>query len=108
METIFDQPATGLETMADTARPNAVAATASANRTAQPAPDAPCFHCGTACRGAAFASGDKPFCCQGCLTVFELLSENGLGDFYKLGEGAGVRIKQSVQKNLFKFLDEPS
>src|SRR5947209_20212725 len=45
-----------------------------------------CFHCGTACRDEACNHGDKNFCCPGCLMVFELLMENGLGDFYKPGE----------------------
>ncbi|HZQ47386.1 MAG TPA: heavy metal translocating P-type ATPase metal-binding domain-containing protein, partial [Verrucomicrobiae bacterium] len=36
-----------------------------------------CFHCGTPLRGAVFTSQQKEFCCRGCLTVFELLSENG-------------------------------
>jgi len=92
--------------MEDAAHTRAAVVTASAKRPVLPAPDALCFHCGTACRGTVFTSGDKPFCCQGCLTVFELLSENGLGDFYKLSEGAGVRIKQPAQKNQYKFLDE--
>jgi len=92
--------------MEDAAHARAAVVTASAKRPVPSAPDAPCFHCGTACRGPVFNSGDKPFCCQGCLTVFELLSENGLGDFYKLSEGAGVRIKQPAQKNQYKFLDE--
>ncbi len=30
----------------------------------------------------------KNFCCHGCLTVFELLAENGLDGFYEFGEAA--------------------
>ena len=51
-----------------------------------------CFHCGTPCRDRSFASGDKAFCCHGCLTVFELLSDNGLSNFYELSDTAGVRF----------------
>lgn len=40
-----------------------------------------CFHCGTPLGGAVFSSQSKSFCCQGCLTVFEVLTENGLADF---------------------------
>lgn len=65
-----------------------------------------CFHCGLACRGSSFPAGEKNFCCQGCLTVFELLTENGLGDYYRLGESAGVRIKAPTQTGQFGFLDE--
>jgi Cu+-exporting ATPase len=67
-----------------------------------------CFHCGTPLRGAVWTSGDKPFCCQGCLTVFELLTENGLGDFYRFGKAAGVRAKAIAKEEEFGYLDEPS
>ncbi len=65
-----------------------------------------CFHCGTPCWNGVFRNGYKPFCCHGCLTVFELLSENGLGNFYQLAETAGVRVK-ATRADQFKYLDEP-
>ncbi len=65
-----------------------------------------CFHCGTLCRGQIFGRDEKAFCCRGCLTVFELLSENGLTDFYKLSETAGVRISGDTNEDQFRFLDE--
>ena len=68
----------------------------------------PCFHCGLVCRDGSFALGEKSFCCQGCRTVFELLTENGLGDYYTLGETAGIRVKTPAQVDQFKFLDEPA
>ncbi len=64
-----------------------------------------CFHCGLACRGAAFASGEKVFCCQGCQTVFELLNESGLTQFYQLSEAAGVRVKATAGSDQFAFMD---
>ncbi|MBI2949885.1 MAG: heavy metal translocating P-type ATPase metal-binding domain-containing protein [Verrucomicrobia bacterium] len=66
-----------------------------------------CFHCGTPC-GALLTRHDKSFCCQGCLTVFELLTEHGLDEFYRLGESAGTRVNSSSTEDRFKFLDEPS
>jgi Cu+-exporting ATPase len=63
-----------------------------------------CFHCGTGCRSGAFSSGDKSFCCQGCRMVFELLSENGLNEFYALSSDAGVRVK-ATRAEQFKYLD---
>jgi len=65
-----------------------------------------CFHCGTPCRDDSFARDDKAFCCHGCLTVFELLSENGLSNFYELADTAGVRVK-ATREDQFKYLDEP-
>jgi Cu+-exporting ATPase len=67
-----------------------------------------CFHCGTLCRDNAFSSGEKCFCCHGCQTVFELLAENGLTEFYQLSATAGVRVKATTQIDRFKFLDEPA
>jgi Cu+-exporting ATPase len=67
-----------------------------------------CFHCGTLCRAGVFAHNDKAFCCRGCLTVFEILTENGLTDFYKLSDMAGVRINATATKDQFKFLNEPA
>jgi len=65
-----------------------------------------CFHCGTPCRAEAFAHEEKSFCCQGCLTVFELLTDNGLSNFYELADTAGVRVK-ATREDQFKYLDEP-
>ena len=65
-----------------------------------------CFHCGTRCPESPLTAEDKSFCCQGCLTVFQLLSQNGLTAFYGLAEAAGVRGKASG-KDQFKFVDEP-
>jgi P-type Cu+ transporter len=70
-----------------------------------PTESASCFHCGTPTRGAAFSRGDKDFCCNGCLTVFELLTENGLTDFYSLSENAGVRVKAGTCEEQFRYLD---
>jgi P-type Cu+ transporter len=67
-----------------------------------------CFHCGSPCNASCLCKEEKAFCCQGCLTVFEILSENGMTDFYNLSENAGVRIKAAGAKEQFAFLDEPS
>jgi P-type Cu+ transporter len=66
-----------------------------------------CHHCGTLCGGSTYRKGDKAFCCQGCLTVFELLTENGLGQFYELGGALGVKAGEPAQAEQFQFVDEP-
>ena len=70
--------------------------------------DSGCFHCGTPLPSAAFTTGGKSFCCQGCQTVFELITENGLGDFYRLGKAAGVRAQGIPKANEFTYLDDPA
>jgi P-type Cu+ transporter len=65
-----------------------------------------CFHCGTRCGGDPLASAEKVFCCRGCLTVYELLTQSGLTDFYALADTAGVRV-QAMREHQFRFVDEP-
>ena len=67
-----------------------------------------CFHCGTLCRADVFEHDDKAFCCRGCQTVYEILTENGLTDFYQLSDSAGVKITGATAEGQFKFLDEPA
>jgi len=81
----------------------AVTSTIEASRRAPAATQ--CFHCGTPCREDLWRAGAKAFCCNGCLTVFELLSENGLDNFYALSESAGVRVKATPSAK-FDFVDE--
>jgi hypothetical protein len=65
-----------------------------------------CFHCGTRCGKDPLASDQKLFCREGCLVVYELLSQNGLTEFYGLADVAGVRV-QATREHQFRFVDEP-
>ncbi|MDB6057980.1 MAG: ATPase [Verrucomicrobiales bacterium] len=65
-----------------------------------------CFHCGEPVGKARFAYESKAFCCNGCLTVFQLLTENGLEDFYSMSDAAGVRITAPVGDGQFAYLDD--
>ncbi len=67
-----------------------------------------CAHCGTLCSADVFPRKQESFCCQGCLIVFELLTENGLGNFYRLSPSAGVRVNTPVRADQFKYLDDPA
>jgi len=63
-----------------------------------------CFHCGDICRSNFVKFEDKQFCCDGCLTVHQILSSNGLENYYDLEQYPGVRKKRSTAR--FEFLDE--
>jgi Cu+-exporting ATPase len=67
-----------------------------------------CRHCGLPCLDQAIARGTLQFCCAGCQTVYEILTENGLGHFYELNTKAGVQIKRPSRREQFLFLDEPA
>lgn len=64
--------------------------------------DAVCFHCGQPCDGSDTAgihrADEHSFCCFGCKTVYELLRENGLCNYYELQSNPGVRkVEQDTQ-----------
>ena len=51
---------------------------------------------------------DMDFCCQGCATVYSLLSESGLQAYYRLGEETpGISRRKSGRHTRYEFLDEP-
>lgn len=75
---------------------------------AQITPDTACFHCGTPVGAARFTTQQKAFCCQGCMTVFELLTANGLTDFYQISPASGVRAKPAPDTAEFDYLDQPT
>ncbi|MFN8341990.1 MAG: heavy metal translocating P-type ATPase metal-binding domain-containing protein [Cyclobacteriaceae bacterium] len=62
-----------------------------------------CYHCGQPCEDEVLKVDDKSFCCLGCKTVFEILSENNLGDYYKLQSAPGQQ--QLRPSTNFEFLD---
>jgi P-type Cu+ transporter len=64
-----------------------------------------CYHCGQACTDEILWSDDKPFCCQGCKTVFEILNANNLCEYYNLDKNPGVPISATSEQN-FAYLDE--
>lgn len=68
--------------------------------------EATCHHCGQACEELHWLD-DKPFCCYGCKTVFEILSVNDLCEYYLLDQHPGISIKNSNQES-FAYLDEKS
>ncbi len=64
-----------------------------------------CYHCGDKCKDDSFESNGKLFCCNGCKTVFELLEENDLCDYYSFESNPGVK-KRSLNVRNFDFLDD--
>src|SRR5690554_7919634 len=65
-----------------------------------------CYHCGDKIIGKPISKDEKDFCCSGCLTVYEILSDNGLGQFYEFNEQSG--IKPATEGNAkYTALDVP-
>src|SRR6476469_255329 len=64
-----------------------------------------CFHCGNDCYTEDFYKDQKSFCCTGCLSVYTILSESKLGNYYTLNQHPG-KTKSSADFK-FAYLDEP-
>ncbi len=63
-----------------------------------------CYHCGDDCPDSSISIDDKYFCCQGCKTVYEILNENRLCNYYILEETPGISPKYPSYRK-FDFLD---
>jgi len=63
-----------------------------------------CYHCGDECLEDKIVLEEKAFCCHGCKTVFEVLSENDLCDYYTFETNPGITQKKE-KNSLFDFLE---
>lgn len=68
--------------------------------------DIKCHHCGQSCDEVAWFE-EKPFCCDGCKTVFEILSANKLCEYYSFDEKPGIN-QRDVSETSYAYLDEPA
>lgn len=64
-----------------------------------------CFHCGEACDEQHPELADKAFCCEGCKTVYEILNENNLCNYYAIHPNPGVSLKTPVTSEKYTFLE---
>ncbi len=65
-----------------------------------------CYHCGEPCGHEAVVTDDRDFCCQGCSTVYQIITRNGLDDFYTLAEKPGFSLSQTSKLD-YSWLDDP-
>lgn len=65
-----------------------------------------CYHCGDDCFTPDFIIADKHFCCHGCKSVYQVLAENKLCNYYSYNEHPGA--SQAVTDKRFDYLDDAS
>lgn len=65
-----------------------------------------CYHCGQPVAEEGIMLNDKSFCCQGCKTVYEILDENNLCEYYDLSRSPGVRVSSRTE-DIYSYLDQP-
>ncbi|MBX2967473.1 MAG: heavy metal translocating P-type ATPase metal-binding domain-containing protein [Cyclobacteriaceae bacterium] len=66
--------------------------------------DVHCYHCGERCDDLLWQD-DKPFCCYGCKTVYEILSANDLCEYYDLENNPGTSLRH-VSDEAYVYLDD--
>ena len=55
-----------------------------------------CYHCGNeVVTTEEIVYKDKSFCCVGCHTVYEILTDNNLTDYYSFEKNPGTSPKSS-------------
>ena len=63
-----------------------------------------CTHCGEPCIDGDLSLGESSFCCEGCLTVYQLLSDNDLCTYYDLDQNPGKTINSGIERKRFEYL----
>lgn len=66
-----------------------------------------CYHCGDECTDELISIKEKIFCCNGCKTVYEILNQHDLCNYYSIENSPGLTKKYYVKRNL-DFLDDLS
>jgi Cu+-exporting ATPase len=64
-----------------------------------------CAHCGDECTQNDILWEDKHFCCSGCQTVYELLDQNNLCNYYELDTQPGIKVRPSISEQ-YSYLDD--
>lgn len=65
-----------------------------------------CYHCGDDCPTGEYTIEEKHFCCHGCKSVYQVLSDNKLCSYYNYNEHPGATRAHTDKR--FDYLSEPS
>lgn len=65
--------------------------------------DKSCFHCGIKFENESFTADNKDFCCNGCRTVYQILSDHDLHSYYVIEKNPGNSPVQ--YEGRFNYLD---
>ncbi|MDX9857577.1 MAG: heavy metal translocating P-type ATPase [candidate division Zixibacteria bacterium] len=67
-----------------------------------------CAHCGDPCGPEICDQSGAVFCCAGCRTVYELLHDKDLGEYYRLGARPGLKPGAFSPDSSYTYLDDES
>jgi Cu+-exporting ATPase len=65
----------------------------------------PCIHCGEDCGKHPVMWDDKPFCCHGCKTVYQILNQNEMKQYYEIEKMPGIKVETAEVGDKYAFLD---
>lgn len=65
-----------------------------------------CYHCGLPCENTRIEFDEKSFCCVGCRTVYELLAENDLCQYYDFNETPGNSPLSEIESTRYEYLED--
>ena len=67
-----------------------------------------CDHCGELCTDQTIYLGDKFFCCDGCRSVYQILSTPELCTYYTINAHPGRPQREKLRVDQFAYLDDPA
>ncbi len=65
----------------------------------------PCIHCGEDCGNHPIIWDDKPFCCNGCSTVYQILNQNKLSKYYDIQPMSGIKVEQVDLGDKYAYIE---
>jgi len=65
-----------------------------------------CIHCGADCGKHPVIWNGKPFCCNGCQQVYQLLNEHKLSNYYSFEKTPGIKVETPAFQNKYAYLDK--
>ena len=68
--------------------------------------DNTCVHCGADCGKHPVIWKELYFCCNGCQTVYQLLNENKLYNYYEIDTNPGIKVETTEFGNKYAFLEK--
>ncbi len=67
--------------------------------------DLSCHHCGDVCDDDGIYIDDYIFCCHGCQSVYQILSDHELSNYYQYATTPGVSRRREGEKT-YEYLDD--
>ncbi|NOZ36069.1 MAG: HAD-IC family P-type ATPase [Chlorobi bacterium] len=65
-----------------------------------------CVHCGEDCGKHPILLQNKPFCCNGCKAVYQLLNKNNLYTYYDIENNPGIKVELNDFDDKYAYLDK--